>query len=227
MPKVKRPYASDHRRDLARRTHDKILASARELFRDQGYGATTIQEIAERASVAVPTVYAVFGGKRAILLRLLDSIEGLADQSSLVALLAEHAREPRAQLRTFVDFHVRLFTLGADMIRIAQLAGEANRDIADLWALGATRRLETCQKLMASFAPHRALKDGLSEDRAVDILWALSSPETYSLIVRDRRWSPEAFGDWLFAIAQSELLASASAPAARARVQRPLRREKG
>jgi AcrR family transcriptional regulator len=226
MPKVKRSYVSGHRRDLAQRTREKILASARELFRDRGYGATTIQDIAEHASVAVPTVYAVFGGKRAILLRLLDSIEGLADQSSLVASLAEHVREPRAQLRAFVDFHIRLFTLGADMIRIAQLAGEANQDIAELWALGAARRLETCQKLVASFAPHRALKAGLSQDRAVDILWALSGPETYSLFVRDRRWSPETLGDWLFAIAQSELLAPSPRTAPETPIRQPSRRQK-
>ncbi len=204
MPKVKRPYMSDHRRDLAQRTREKILASARELFRDQGYGATTIQEIAARAAVAVPTVYASFGGKRAILLRLLDSLEGLADLSSLLDFLSEHAREPRAQLRAFVDFHVRLFTLGADMIRIAELAGRANQDIAELWALGSARRLETCRKVVAGLA----LKEGLSEDRAIDMLWALSSPETYSLFVRDRQWTPEAFADWLYAVAEAQLLAA-------------------
>lgn len=208
MPKVKRPYISDHRRDLAQRTREKILASARELFRAKGYGETTIQAIAKHAAVAVPTVYATFGGKRAILLQLLDSIEVMADQSRLLASLAEHARQPRAQLRAFVDFHVRLFTQGADMIRIAQLSGEADPDIAALWALGSARRLETCRKLVASLAPHRALKENLNEDRAVDILWALTSPEFYSLLVRDRQWSSEELGDWLNAVAQEQLLPS-------------------
>lgn len=223
MSKVKRRYVSDHRRDLAQRTRQKILASARELFRDQGYGVTTIREIASRAAVAVPTVYAAFGGKRAILLHLLDSIEGLADQSSLFVSLAEHAREPRAQLRAFVDFHVRLFTLGADMIRIVQLAGGANRDIAELWTLGARRRLETCRKLVASLAPHRALKKGMSEDRAIDLLWALGSPEFYSLFVLDRRWSPEAFGDWLYGIAQEQLFGPLPEPTAKTRPRRQQR----
>ncbi len=208
MPKVKRPYMSDHRRDLAQRTREKILTSARELFRDRGYGATTIQEIAAGAAVAVPTVYATFGSKRAILLQLLESIEVLAEQSSLIASLAEAAREPRKQLRALVDFHVRLFTVGADMIRIAQLAGEGDPDIAALWALGSARRLETCRKLFASLASRHALKENLDHERAIDILWALTSPEFYSLFVRDRQWSPEAFADWLYATAQEELLAS-------------------
>ena len=208
MSKVKRPYVSDHRRDLAQRTREKILASARELFREKGYGETTIQAIAKHAAVAVPTVYATFGGKRAILLQLLDSIEVLADQSSLLALLAEHAREPRAQLRALVDFHVRLFMQGADMIRIAQLSGEADPDIAALWAVGSARRLETCRKLVANLAPQQALKENLNEDRAIDILWALTSPEFYTLFVRDRQWSPEALSHWLYAVAQEQLLAS-------------------
>ncbi len=226
MPKVKRPYVSDHRRDLAQRTREKILAGARELFRDRGYGATTIQEIATRATVAVPTVYATFGSKRAILLQLLDSIEVVAKQSSLLASLAEHAGDPRMQLRIFVDFHVRLFTLGADMIRIAQLAGEADPDIAALWALGSERRLATCRKLAASLMPERALKDHLSEDRAIDILWALTSPEFYSLFVRDRKWSPDAFGDWLHTVAEEQLLAGPSVRAEESRKPRPPRKRK-
>ncbi len=226
MARVKRSYVSSHRRDLAQRTREKILAAARQLFRDRGYGETTIQAIAKRAAVAVPTVYAVFGGKRAILLSLLDSIEGLADQSSLIASLAEHAREPRAQLHAFIDFQVRLFTAGADMIRIAELAGEANQDIAELWSLGAARRLETCRKLVASLAAHRALKEGLSEARAIDILWTLSSPEMYSLLVRERQWSPAELGDWLYGDTQTQLLETSSHPRAKTSSQQPSRKRK-
>ena len=41
-----------------------------------------------------------------------------------------------------------------------------------------------------------------------DILWALTSPECYSLFVRNRQWSAEALGDWLYAVAQEQLLAA-------------------
>ena len=42
-----------------------------------GYGATTLQGIADRASVSVATVYAAFGNKRTVLKELVDvSIAG-------------------------------------------------------------------------------------------------------------------------------------------------------
>jgi AcrR family transcriptional regulator len=54
-------------------TRRRILAAAEELFVRDGYAATAITEIAARADVAVQTVYAVFGTKRAVLTELIDA----------------------------------------------------------------------------------------------------------------------------------------------------------
>jgi AcrR family transcriptional regulator len=48
------------------RTHNAIVAAARELFAVRGYDDVTIPEIAERAEVAVSTVFAHFPSKDAI-----------------------------------------------------------------------------------------------------------------------------------------------------------------
>lgn len=42
---------------MSARQHDHILASARELLGDVGYGATTMEGIAARAAVGKPTLY--------------------------------------------------------------------------------------------------------------------------------------------------------------------------
>src|SRR3954467_14238250 len=58
-------------------TRRRMLEAARELFLQHGYGATTLQEIADRAGVAVQTIYFTFGNKRALLKELADvSIAG-------------------------------------------------------------------------------------------------------------------------------------------------------
>ena len=54
---VKRP---DKRAERSRRTREKIVVAARDLFVTQGYGATSLQQVADRAGVAVQTVYFVF-----------------------------------------------------------------------------------------------------------------------------------------------------------------------
>jgi AcrR family transcriptional regulator len=71
---VKRSYSSAKREEQARETRRSILDAAHDLFIATGYAATTIQAIADRAGVAVQTVYAVFGNKRELLRQLIGSI---------------------------------------------------------------------------------------------------------------------------------------------------------
>jgi AcrR family transcriptional regulator len=51
------------RRQGAARTRTAILDAARELFTERGYAATPMSAIAERAGVALDTVYASAGRK--------------------------------------------------------------------------------------------------------------------------------------------------------------------
>src|ERR1700749_1518846 len=67
-----RRYVSPVRRDAAARTRQAVLAAARELFIGQGYTATTVEEIAGRAGVSKPPVFAAAGSKQAILKQLRD-----------------------------------------------------------------------------------------------------------------------------------------------------------
>ena len=56
MPKaVKRRYTSTRRDEQARETRLRIIGAARELFVTNGYGRTTLVEIAREAAVAVET----------------------------------------------------------------------------------------------------------------------------------------------------------------------------
>ncbi|HEY6399058.1 MAG TPA: TetR family transcriptional regulator, partial [Solirubrobacteraceae bacterium] len=56
-------YNSPLREQQARQTRERILQAARETFRDSGYGATTLADIAAAAGVAEPTVRAAFKTK--------------------------------------------------------------------------------------------------------------------------------------------------------------------
>ena len=53
-----RAYDSPRRREQARETRERITAAARELFLENGWAATRMRDVAERAGVAEPTVYA-------------------------------------------------------------------------------------------------------------------------------------------------------------------------
>ena len=94
-------------------TRWRILDAAEALFVQNGYAATTITAIAGRADVAVQTVYAVFGTKRAILAELLavrvvgdDTATPLKDRDDWRAMEAE--TDPRRQLGRLAAIATRI-----------------------------------------------------------------------------------------------------------------------
>jgi AcrR family transcriptional regulator len=92
-----RKYHSPRRQQQAEATRTAIVHAARKLFAEQGYLATTLQAIAREAEVSVPTLYAVFGSKAAILSALVKSSGADEAIRSLArAAFAEH--DPRQQL---------------------------------------------------------------------------------------------------------------------------------
>ena len=65
-------YSMKLRELKKKRTRTAILDAARELFFNNGFGNTTIEEIASKAEVAVGTVYNYFDSKSAIILGLTE-----------------------------------------------------------------------------------------------------------------------------------------------------------
>ena len=60
------------RAERARQTRHQVVVAAIGCFVESGYPATTMADIAERAGVAVQTLYASFKTKRAILAQAID-----------------------------------------------------------------------------------------------------------------------------------------------------------
>src|SRR5258705_6222071 len=64
--------SSGKKGEKSRQTRQRIVQAAGELFVERGYGATTLQGIADRAGVAVQTIYFAFGNKPSLLKELVD-----------------------------------------------------------------------------------------------------------------------------------------------------------
>jgi AcrR family transcriptional regulator len=73
------------------------VSGARELFARQGYGATSMQAVAKAADVAVQTVYAIFGTKRAVLIAILDAADA---ETGTRTLPPGFARAPGTRVRS-------------------------------------------------------------------------------------------------------------------------------
>jgi AcrR family transcriptional regulator len=83
--KTRERFEERRQRRIARR-RGEILAAAARVFADKGYANTTTRELADAADIAEGTLYNYFGGKREILLAIVnetqDPIEAILQNAS-------------------------------------------------------------------------------------------------------------------------------------------------
>jgi AcrR family transcriptional regulator len=209
IPSPKRRYDSTKRRESAEQTRLRIAQSGRMLFGQLGYGATSIEAIANHAGVAVPTFYATYGSKRTLLFALLDAADANANVIVLKDALRHAAADPRRQLSLLVSFSRRLYEQSADLIEVARSAGSMEPDLAAIWVEGEQRRLRGVAPIVRSWAVAGALRKPLSERDALDILWSLIGADNYRLFVIERGWPPKRYEKWLTATLRMLLLRKA------------------
>jgi len=196
MSDVKRSYRSPRRAAQARQTRQRIVDAARRLWVQRGFGSTTIEAIASEAQVSVQTIYGAFGSKAAILIALLGQLEAAAGGDTLLAELRA-AAGARAQLTIIARFNRRLFEAGADVVAIALGSVATDPDVAAWAAEGDRRRRQGQAQLVGGWQATGALKPGLGTSEAADVLYTLTSPEVYLLLVRTSGWEPERYESWI------------------------------
>jgi AcrR family transcriptional regulator len=191
-----RKYYSPRRQQQAEATRTAIVHAARKLFAEQGYQATTLHALAREAGVAVPTLYAVFGSKAAILSALVKS--GGADEAiRSLARAAFAEQDPWQQLRLAARVIRSIHERDSDIGDLLWQAGSGDPDLAAAWRQSHQQQLARQGELMEALAQKGALKPGLTVEAATDMHWALSSPEVYRLLVRERSWTPQRYQEWL------------------------------
>jgi len=209
--KPRRTYDGAARQARTRRTRAAVVEAAQSLFVERGYAATTIEAISDRSDTPQATVYRLFSSKLGILKALLDvSIGGddravpMADRPQVRAL--ESDADPANQLTGFAALLREIMARVGPVHRVLADAARSDQDAAALLAEIARQRHEGQQGIARSLARSGALRPGLSERDAADVIHALASPEVYGLLVTDRGWSGERYETWLRSILTGQLL---------------------
>ncbi len=210
QPPVKRQYDASKRREAAARTRGAILKAAQALFGERGYAATPMAAIAERAGVALDTVYASVGRKPEVARLLIES----AISGSSQAVAAEERDYVRA-IRAAPDAETKIAIYASAMRAIAgrlapvlgiiQQAAPAEPALAALWREIAERRAANMQRFVTDLAAVATLR--VDSGAAADIVWATNAPELYQLLVGQRGWTPERYENFLADTWQRLLLA--------------------
>jgi AcrR family transcriptional regulator len=199
------------RQEKAAATRARMLAAAATLFQRHGFVGTKIETIAHEANVAVQTVYFTFGNKRAILTELLD--QAIAGDDQPVPTLerpwvrqAMEAPDPREQLRIQTAAARQIFERAAPILEVVRNAAAADPEMAELWRANADQRRTVYSQLAAALVAKGGLASRLSITQAVDVVFALVSPELYYLLVLERGWSPQQWEDFVMSSLQHHLI---------------------
>jgi AcrR family transcriptional regulator len=192
------------RAEYAAITHRAIVAAARRLFAERGYFATRVEDIAEAARVAAPTVYAA-GGKPGLLRELMEAwttarpIEGtyerigeLTDGAEILRLTAAGTRRVREEW--------------GDLMRVVLNTAPHDAAAAETLAVATERYRAGIHLTAARLAAVGALRAGVSVQEAADTLWFYFGYASYFTLVDDNRWTLDRAEQWLLGAAAGALL---------------------
>ncbi|MEV0050664.1 helix-turn-helix domain-containing protein [Saccharopolyspora shandongensis] len=201
------------RAEKARQTRLRMLQAAGELFVERGYGATPLQDIADRAGVAVQTIYFTFRNKRNLLKEVVDT--AIAGDDEPVATMdrpwfreALGAETAEAQLRAHVAGTRLIMERVAAITEVLRIAAATEPEVTELWPQGPDPRYTVQAAAAAALVTKPGARADVSAEQAADVLFGLLSPELYLLVVRDRGWKPEQWEQWVFELLRAQLCGS-------------------
>ena len=176
-----------------RATRRRIVDAAAELFVADGYGATTLEQIATRAGVAVQTVYFHFGNKRTVLKEAVD-VAAVGDDEPVAMLdrpwLDEIRAEPdpRRVVALWTAYGRGIMQRIGPIMRVVRDAAVVDPEMAAQWATNEAQTASAFRLLAERLDALGALR--VPVDEAVDVLCAVSGLDTY-LLLAARGWTPD------------------------------------
>jgi AcrR family transcriptional regulator len=197
---VKRRYRSARRREQAEETRSRIIDAAHHLFVTQGYGRSTIAEVARAAGVAVETIYAVYRNKATLLrhvwysaMRGDDEDVRLLDRPEIRTVLAEPDLAKR--LRAHAVVMTSVFRRFTPLFRALQGAASTEPVAATILAEFDERRLDAA----AHYASAAAItgKLAISEEECRDVFAATLDGALWHRLVEERGWTDDRFAEFL------------------------------
>ena len=191
-----------------------MIRAGIEVFTEAGYVGARMGDIADRAGVAVQTVYFTFHTKAELLQACFDFAvlgpERLPplEQSFFADLSA--ARSGRAAVVAFVDGNTAILRRSAAIKEVAESASH-EPDAAAVVAHSEQLRREGLAQVIGLLADRFGLRAGLTAEDATDILLVLSGTATY-LGLQRYGWSEAKYVTWLTDTLARQLLAHPGRP---------------
>jgi AcrR family transcriptional regulator len=210
----RRRYDSSGRQAEAAARRARTVEAAHRLFIERGYAGTTIAQIADEARVSPELIYASFGSKKELLLQVhqatvvgdVDEIP-LAERHAARTIRKEASQERQCRLGARLAREV--YERSAAIWHLIDEAAAVDPEIEPLRRERERQRFEDVRTLVEATARLGTLR--YETPVAIDITYALSSPDVFLLLVEDRQWSPDDYENWLATALIDNLIPSGDA----------------
>lgn len=175
-----------------------MLDAAYELFCTDGYRTTTMEAIAERAGVAVQTLYFTFHTKdelfQAVHERTVLGEENLPPPLQPWYLAAVAAEDIRYAVRHICRGVLSISREVAPMIpAFHAVAGDP---AGEVWERSQQMRHDGMVDLVTELVKKAPLRKNITKDHAADVLYLLLGPDLYWTMVLGRGWTERQLADW-------------------------------
>jgi AcrR family transcriptional regulator len=184
------------RQRQAEETKHRIVTASGKLLKSKGYSGMTIEAIAKKAEVAIPTVYAVFGSKTGILAALMDEATFGPDYELLVREAVE-TQEPHKRLLFAARIARRVHDAASSTFDLMSGAGVVAPELAELEKKRESHRYSAQESMIEFLVRSGHQRPEIDTQAARDILWALTGRPLYRMLVRERGWTSQKYEDWL------------------------------
>lgn len=191
-------------------TRHVIVNAAQHLFLERGYVATTIDDIAASAGVAVQTVYNSVGPKWAVLSGVIDHVAAGEDSPTPVPVFMRErtarARTGVGVIRVLVGWFTEVHGRAGPMLRVLRDATAVEPQIAELERTRAARRFRNYHEAGQAIADRGDLRAGMTIEEAAAVIWSLGNAEIYRFLVLEQGWSIDRYRRWLGRGLRAQLL---------------------
>jgi AcrR family transcriptional regulator len=198
---VKRRYDNSRRLAQVRATRLRAIDAAKELFIASGYPATTLESVAEAADVSLPTLYRLFGSKRALLAAVLDTSFGgddepiaFGDRPEVRAARSEP--DPLKMAAAFGRILTELMERTSAILYVLDTAAQVDPEAADLLAEIRRQRHAGQSRIVAALVERDALDPDLDPSKAADMVYAFMSPDVHRILTTERGWTSQDYQSW-------------------------------
>lgn len=175
-----------------------IIDAAMSLFLENGYVATTMDDIAETAGVARRTIYNQFGSKAALLVAAInDRVVGAGERSQVSDQEAiREMEDPHQMIEAFVRVHIGVAERSLPLLKVTFEAAGVDGEVAKEYEKNEEHRYKAQQVLIDVLNDKGFLRTDVSLSYLRRGFWLLAGPQML-ITATQAGWDIETYAHWV------------------------------